>query len=382
MKITLIGPVYPYKGGITHFTQQLNQEFSKKHEVQLISWKRRYPSFLVKNQVENNSSEVIKKNKSVFVLDYLNPLTWIKVVKLIKRNKSKFVFFNWVSPAMTPVFYPLTIMIKLFSKAKPIFICHCAKPHEGRLVDSFLTKLSFSNVDYFVAHSSDEAVEVKKMNKKCSVITSFLPNFNNFDKVVLSEQLKIDMGLKKRTILFFGYIREYKGLWYLIKAMPEIVKQLGDITLLIVGEFWEDKKRYLDLIKDNNLEDSIVLIDNYVPDKEVGKYFVVSDLLVLPYLTTTQSAIVQTAYHFNKPCVVTDVGGLSESVKDDYTGYLVPPKDASALARAAVNFYKLNKKENFIENVKVYKQNFSWEKYLGLIEDRFLNSSSCKCKKR
>lgn len=335
----IIGPVPPYKGGISQFTNQ----FSKKLDSDVISWKRRIPKFLMKNQT---IGEIPKHPK--FGLDFLNPWTWLKTTIKIRFFKYDYVFFNWVSPVMTPIFFPLSLMIKYLTKSEPVMICHNSIPHEKRFVDGFLTNLVFKRCNYFICHSKKDKENIEKINPKAKIISSVLPNLNDFPK---KESNKTD----KKIILFFGFVRPYKGLDILIEAMKKL-----DVTLMIVGEFWKGKEKYnLDKIKDK-----VIVIDKYIPDKDVHMYFNKADILVLPYKSASQSGIVQTSYYFGKPVIVTDVGGLSEAVEDGVTGYVVPPEDPDAIVEAVNKFY--NSDIDFENNIKSKED--GWEQYKQDIE--------------
>ena len=163
-------------------------------------------------------------------------------------------------------------------------------------------------------------------------------------------------------MLFFGFVREYKGLKHLIAALPEIIKRLPKTHLLIVGDFGKDKQEYLELIAQNKMEDFLSIYDGYIPDREVEQYFAASDLVVLPYESATQSGIVQIAYGFERPVVATNVGGLPDVVLDEKTGYLVPPKNPEALADAVVRFFEEQKAGEFAENIRKEASRYSWDR--------------------
>jgi glycosyltransferase involved in cell wall biosynthesis len=188
------------------------------------------------------------------------------------------------------------------------------------------------------------------------------PTRDNYNIAAIKKQL----NLPQKVLLFFGYIRDYKGLKFLLRAMPEIIKQHPNLKLLVVGEFWaKDKQDYFELIQKLNIQENLVLINEYVPNEEVGKYFAVSDVVVLPYVTATQSAAVQTAYAFDKPVLSTAVGGLKDSVIPGQTGYFIEPENAADIAEKVNHFY-----QNPIPpaKVKAQKHLFSWEKYLEFIQ--------------
>ena len=167
-------------------------------------------------------------------------------------------------------------------------------------------------------------------------------------------------------ILFFGIVRKYKGLIYLIKALPEVVKEI-DIDLLIVGEFWDNKQKYIDLMHKLKVENNIKIIDRYIPNEEVEKYFQIADLIVLPYISGSQSGIIQIAYAFNKPVITTNVGGYSEAVIDGETGFVVQPKNCKELAQKILKFLKSKDRNKFVRNIEKEKKKYSWENYIKLL---------------
>jgi len=368
MKIVVIGPTAPYKGGISHYNTLLCKNLSKKHQVELISWKRRYPKFIYPvDQLDKESKKKISSDAR-FILDCLNPFTWLKVFSIIKEKKPDLLIFHWVSPFLSPVFTTISFLTKHFTKTKTLSVCHNVLPHEKRFTDKFLAKSLFRYVDYFLVHSKKDLKDLTSIKKNANVKLGFMPMFDFFEKKNISKsKLRAKLGLKNKVILFFGIVREYKGLIYLIRALPKVLKSTN-LDLLIVGEFWGGKNKYLKEIKDLKLQNNVKIIAKYVPDEEVSDYFSVSDVLVLPYINATQSAILQTAFAFNKPVITTNVGGLKEVVDDGKTGFVVPPRNSSLLSESIIKFYKGNKSKSFSLNVAKEKKKFSWKSLINIIE--------------
>ncbi|MCP4653774.1 MAG: glycosyltransferase [Candidatus Omnitrophica bacterium] len=368
MKIVCIGPTAPYKGGISHYNTLLCQSLSKYHDLELISWKRRYPAFLYPAEQFDKASKKKISSDAKFILDCLNPFTWCKACKIIKKKKADLLIFHWVTPFLFPIFYFISIIVKTFLKTKILLICHNVLPHERGFLDKYIAMVFFSTVDYFIVHSKEDLSNLQRIKSKAKVKLGFA-NFDIFnDGKYNTKKTKKKLNLNKNVILFFGFVRKYKGLDYLLKAMPEILDSI-DLQLLVVGEFWEDKSYYVDLINQLNIKNNIKLVDNYVPNEEVGKYFLVSDVVVLPYVSATQSGIIQISFSFNKPVISTRVGGLGDVVLEGKTGYLVEPKNPSAIAKAVIKFYKNIDKVDFSKWVEKEKKKFSWDRYIYLIED-------------
>lgn len=368
MKLTVIGPTYPYKGGISHFTTILVQNLRKVHNVNFISWKRQYPSFLYPLELRDTQSKQPIKTDANFLLDFFNPISWIQAVMQIRSNKSDLLILTWASPIQSPIYFVLCLLTKMFSKTKILYICHNVLPHENAFYDRFLTKLAFLFADSFIVHSSDDKKILGSLVKNKKILKGFLPIFNIFPKSSTYDVKKIKkrLGLNKKVLLFFGYIRPYKGLKYLIQAMPKIKKDFPNISLLSVGEFWsKDKNSYTLLVNSLNLQKNVVFIDKYAPNEGLGKYFAVADVVVLPYITATQSAALQTAYAFNKPVISTDVGGLKDVIKDTVTGYIIKPEDSADIVRKVKKFFTSWKSS---KEMNKFKSLYSWKKYTQLIK--------------
>jgi len=247
--------------------------------------------------------------------------------------------------------------------------------HESKWIDRLLTKIVLKKGDFFIVHSDDDKQNLLSMFPEAIVRQSFHPtydvfNLGDFDPEIIRKR----HGIEGNVILFFGFIRKYKGLKYLIKALPEVLSKIN-ATLLIVGEFWKDKNEYLQLIDNLGIKDKIIIVDEYVPNEEVGLYFSASDLVVQPYISATGSGIIQVAYGFNKPVIATKVGCLPEVVEDGKTGYLVPPEDPHELAQAILKFFRDGNAEEFSKNVKKENYKFSWDRMIDVIENLALSDN-------
>jgi len=292
------------------------------------------------------------------------------------------IYKYWI-PFFAPCFFTISFLVKLFTKTKVLFICDNVIPHEKRIGDKFLTKLVFSTVDYFIVQSKTVEKDLEKFNKKNKPYRlSPHPLYNIFgekmDKNEARKYIEENYNIKfdtEKVILFFGFIRKYKGLTYLIEAMPEILKH-NNLKLLIAGEFYDDEKPYTEKIKELGLENNIVLLSDFMPDEKVRYFFSVCDCLVLPYTDATQSGIVQIAYYYDKPVIVTDVGGLSEVVISEKTGIIINPGNVNDIFGAVKRFYDENLEEKFSENIKSEKLKYSWEAFTENICELAGNKSS------
>ncbi len=378
-KIILIGPVYPYRGGISHYTGLMYRELSKHYDVEMLSYKMQYPKILFKKEQRDYKNDSFKIDETNFMINTANPFNIIRTANYIKKKKPDMVIIQWWHPYFAPCYF---LLAKFMGKQNLTFVCHNVFPHERFPLDKKLTRLTLKNGKHFIVHAKEEEAELRQImpNPDCRVTPH--PSYNAFcfeHMTKAQAREKLGLSMDEKVLLFFGFVRPYKGLKYLIAAMPKIKEQLGNVKLLIVGEFGsaEDKERYENQIKElaetnkgtvKELETSIVIYDGYMPDREVEKYFAACDMVVLPYESATQSGIVQIAYGFGKPVTVTNVGGLPDVVSDGRTGYVVPPQDEKALAEAVVRYFAEDKEAEFTGNIAAEAYRFSWERMGEVVE--------------
>ncbi len=361
-RIAIVGPVYPYKGGIAHYTGLLCKNLREQFETQMISFQVQYPKILFRKEqkdFENNSFEV---QGTRYILHTANPFNWGKCAREILAGKPDLVIFQWWHPYFAPCYRSLLRKLK---GVKTLFICHNVFPHERFPLDRALTKMVLKRGDFFITHSKTDAADLRSIRKDAAICEAVHPTYDAFQFQNLTQKQarqRLGLGEQGQVLLFFGFVREYKGLKHLIAALPEITQRLPGAHLLIVGDFGKDKQEYLDLIAQNKVEQFLSIYDGYIPDQEVEQYFAASDLVVLPYESATQSGIVQIAYGFERPVVATNVGGLPDVVLHEKTGYLVPPKDSKALADAVVRFFEEQKAADFAQNIRKEAARYSWDR--------------------
>ncbi|MHB1393074.1 MAG: glycosyltransferase [Clostridia bacterium] len=370
-RIALIGPVYPYKGGIAHYTSLLYRILTKKYDVSMISFSLQYPSFLYPGKEQKDyENEQFKINDAKYIINSINPFSWIYTAIHIIRKSPKLIIFQWWNPFFSPAYTLICLLVKAFSSTKVLYLCHNVLPHEKLPFDKQLAIIALRRGDRFIVQSGEDEDKLIKLIPTANYKRTYLPTYNVFNYGQYNEadaRNKLCLN-KHKVLLFFGFVREYKGLIYLIKALPNVVKKYKEIKLLIVGDFYDDKQEYLDEINRLNMGDYINIYDGYIPDKEVEMYFKASDLVVLPYTSATQSGIVQIAYGFEKPVIVTDVGGLPEVVENGKTGFVVCSKDVEKLSKAIVQYFDENRKEVFIKNIQNDQDKYSWDKMVEVIE--------------
>ena len=344
IRLVLIGPVYPYRGGIAHYTTMLYRALRERgHEVLLVSFKRQYPQWLFPGRSDKDpSKKPLKVEEARYWLDSLNPFTWLTTFWRIRRYRPDAVILQWWTTFWAPVWFTLGVLNWLFLRQPLIYICHNVLPHEMHWWDPLLARAVLQWGTRFVVQSAEEEHRLFSLLPGAQATTIPLPVFDMFaDQRMSKEEARERLRLPADVpvLLFFGIVREYKGLKNLLAALPEIRAQLGDVILVVAGEFWEDQQPYLEMIHQLGLEDSVVVDDRYIPNEEVGVYFSAADVLVAPYRQVTGSAVVQMALGYDCPVITTTVGGLADLVRDGENGLLVPPSDSAALAAGIVRYF-------------------------------------------
>jgi glycosyltransferase involved in cell wall biosynthesis len=356
MKIVLIGPAYPLRGGNALFVAYLYEALRAGNDVEVISFSRLYPGFLFPGVRQHDVSTVaIKQHPARHVIDCLNPLTWFKAAAMAAEEKPDILVITWWNPFFGPIVRTIARSFKRRTGKPVLIITENVISHEGRFVDKLLTKLALGTADAFMALSSVVEDTVKKMYPQTPVVRSSLPIYDCYQSAdrLTREEAQKKLGIEgKDVLLFFGYVRQYKGLMNLLSAMPAVLKRIPKAHLLVVGEFYDDPAPYDEAIRRFALKDHVTVVNEYVPNERVHEFFTASHVVVLPYNEATQSGILSIALGFAKPAIVTNVGGLAELIEDGKTGYVVPPNEVPALANAAVRFFELNDRETFSKNVE------------------------------
>ena len=369
-KIVLIGPVYPYKGGISHYTGMMYRALSKKYQTYMVSYSFQYPKLLYKKEQRDYTNDSFRVEDTKYWIHTANPVNWIHAASKIKRLQADLVIIQWWHPYFAPCYWALTRML---GKKKIIFVCHNVFPHERFPLDRMLTKMVLKRGNAFIVQSGKDAEDLQMILPGAKYEQAVHPTYNAFKFENMSKERArelLDITEKEKVLLFFGFVREYKGLKHLIQALPRITERCEDVRLFVVGDFGgaENREAYERLMEENGVRSHITICDGYIPDREIEKFFAACDLVVLPYVSATQSGIVQIAYGFEKPVVVTNVGGLPDVVEDGKTGYVVDPENPTALADAVVRYFKENRKEEFEENVKKEAYRFDWDRMVETVE--------------
>ena len=371
-KLVIIGPAWPLRGGLSAFDEKLATQFTEKGiQTRIDTFSLQYPSFLFPGKSQYTTDpKPINVNIDVCI-NSINPFNWIKIGLKLYREKPDLIIVRFWIPFLAPCLGTILKIAKKNKHTKVISIIDNMIPHEKRMVDRLLTKYFVKKVDGYIAMSEKVKNDIKTFSHK-PVSISPHPIFNHFGDPITKMEARTQLGLPEqdKIILFFGYIRKYKGLDLLIQAMAnETIKNLG-IQLIIVGEFYEDASTYHDLINALGLQNRISFYSNYIPDGEVKNYVCSADFIIQPYKNATQSGVTPLAYHFEKPMLVTNVGGLADTVPHLKTGIVVAPT-AEEIAKGIETLYELGEK-HFVPNIIEEKKKYSWsqmtEKFLALYQ--------------
>lgn len=379
MKLSFLGPAPPFRGGIVTYYAMLARVLKDRgHSVFWASFRKQYPGFLFPGSEQEGETASWLEQPNVQNFVPWSPWSWWKAARSLEDEAPDAVIIKYWLPFFAPGFFAVTWLLRRRTRVRIVYLLDNVIAHEKYPFATFLTRLALGNGDAFIAQSE----QVRKD------LFAVLPETNP-DKVITSPHPVYDFGqpgCPRRSkaqarevlnlppdvclVLFFGFIKAYKGVNNLIDSARYLREEFGDnLRVLIVGDIYGEKQPYVDRISASGAAEIIDLVDGFVPDETVEDYFLAADLAVLPYVSATQSGIIQIAYNYDLPVVTTDVGGLPEVVADGITGFIVPPEDAVALAGAVKRFFKENRAEEFAANVALEKKKYSWDRMAEVIEE-------------
>lgn len=375
MRAAILGPSYPFRGGIAKHTGLLFRNMQAKgHDVNLYSFRKQFPKFLFPGASQFDHSAIAEKTPSVKVFIPWDPFAWLKTADQIKAMNPELLICIWWTPFNAVGYTRVCRMVRKRSNVRILFLLHNVVPHEGIPGKEILSRIAFSQADGYIAQSHTVEREFLRFyppgeSRWHMVVPHPTYNFQEFARPSREESRKKLGVTEDKALLFFGIIRRYKGLKTLLEAFPSIHRHFGgNIRLIIAGEFYDQPQPYLDLISKAGLADSVTIHNRYIPNELVGDYFAASDVVVLPYISASQSGIAQTAFGFDKPVISTQVGGLPETVSHRRTGLLCPANDPSALAGAVIDFYRLSETIDWSANIRNEKSRFSWQNLVEAVE--------------
>ena len=379
LRIGMVGTAYPMRGGLAQYNALLARELAKEHEVDLVSFTRQYPSLLFPGKTQMDTSEDPIRYPATALVDAIGPISWERAARHLTGGRAPLdglVFKYWM-PFFAPAFGTIARRVKRRThpvdpggRAAPrvVAILDNLIPHERRPFDLVLTRYFMGAVDAYVAMSESVRDDLLAEDPNASCLLVPHPVFHTFGERIEKGEARRRLGLapEARLLLFFGFVRDYKGLDVLLEAMPRISRETG-AHLYVLGEFYSGREKTSRQIESLGIGPQVTLRDAYVPDEEVGLYFSAVDAIVLPYRSATQSGIVPIAYQLERPVLCTDVGGLAEIVLDGETGLVVPPEDPDSLASAVKRFYDEGLEERCVARIQVEKRRYSWERMANAV---------------
>ena len=368
MKIVILGTAYPYRGGLAAFNERLTRQFvAEGHDVEIITFTLQYPNFLFPGKTQYSDEPAPTDLKITRMMNSVNPISWIKTGRMIRKMGADLLVIKFWIPLMSPCLGTIARIAKSRensgSKTEVVSILDNVLPHEKRPFDRRLVRYFINSVDRFVAMSDSVLSDLRLFTKDKPAVLSPHPLYDNFGKPVPKSIARLQLGIPdgQKVLLFFGFIRDYKGLDLLMQAYADERIDKSKVRLVIAGEFYNNSQKYKDLELQLGLGNKIDWRTSFIPDYAVKGYFCAADLIVQPYKSATQSGVTQIAYHFCKPMLVTRVGGLAEIVPDGKVGYVVDV-DARQVADAIVDFCNKDDVEFFREGILEEKKKYEWSR--------------------
>ena len=371
MKIIIVGTAYPYRGGLSAFNERLAYEYAQRgDEVEIYTFTLQYPSFLFPGKTQYSDEPAPKGLTIHRRVNSINPLNWISVGREIAKKRPDILITKYWLPFMAPCLGTIERRVRRNGHTRIVSILDNIIPHEHRPGDRLFSRYFVRSTDAFVAMSRSvledlNIFDTKKPRRFCPH-----PLYDHYGELIAKDEARKILGIDPdgRYILFFGFIRGYKGLDLLLDALADNRMKEKDIRLIVAGEFYGDPKPYLEQIERLGIADRVVLCTDFIPDSQVNRYFRAADIVAQPYKSATQSGVTQIAFHFEKPMLVTNVGGLAEIVPNGKVGYVVQP-DAKEIADALVRYYDEGRETAFTENVREEKKKYGWDKMVAAINE-------------
>lgn len=361
-KIVILGSAHPLRGGLSAFNERLAYQLQEEgHKVIIYTFSLQYPNFLFPGTSQYTDEPAPKDLDIRIKVNSINPFNWWKVGKELKNLRPDIVVVKFWLPFMGPCFGTILRLLKSNKHTRVVSVLDNVIPHEKRPGDKPFTQYFLKTVDACIAMSKSVQADLKTLQAQLPCVFIPHPLYDHFGAIGAKSIARAKLGIEEqdKVLLFFGFIRKYKGLDLLLEAMRHPAIRKAGIKLLVAGEFYEDASFYTDLIKEHDLTSACVMHTDFIPNSEVATYFNAADVVVQPYRTATQSGISQMAYHFEKPMIVTNVGGLPEIVPNGKVGF-VTEVDADAIAKAILAFYSDGMAEKFAAGLRAEKAKYEW----------------------
>ena len=365
MNIILLGTAYPFRGGLATFNERLARQLQAEgHQVEVITFTLQYPSFLFPGKTQYSSEQPPTDLHITQRVNSCNPFNWLRVGRYIRRQQPDLLITCYWMAFFAPCYSIIERIAKRNGKTRAIALVHNMIPHEPSLLDKLFAPFYVRSTDGFVALSDSVVQDINHFDKNNKPKTSYPhPIYDHYGDPMTKQEAcqALNLDPNNQYMLFFGLVRAYKGLDLLLDAFGQVKDRLPNLQLIIAGEFYEDEDKYRTQIANNQLTDRVIIRNEFIADADLRKYFGAADLIVQPYKSATQSGVTQVAFHFEKPMLVTNVGGLGEIVHDRKMGYAVAPQ-ADAIAEAIADYYTHDRQADYTEYLILQKENYSWEK--------------------
>lgn len=373
MRVSMIAPFPPYRGGISQFATSSWEALSDSgHELQALGFTRRYPRRIFPRISSYEVTPTMTPGPVLRVIDALGPWTWGESARRVAGFEPDVLFLHHWTPLLAPAYRSILGRVRRRHPAvRAIALVHDAIPSEPRPFDTGLNRWFLREVDGCIVLSETVERDLWALGLTRPIRRIHHPTYDRFGPAPSREEARDRLGIAEDTplVLFFGYVRPYKGLDVLLEAVAEVRRELPELRLLVAGEFVEDAARYTRLLSELGIARAVDVRDEFVPDQDVATLFAACDVVVQPYLTATYSGVAKIAFHFERPLILTDVGGLGELVDDGHAGLVVPPRDPEALAEAIQRFFDENLAEELTEGVRAQKAEFSWDRLVDAVEE-------------
>ena len=365
MNRVILGTAYPFRGGLATFNERLARQLQAEgHQVEVITFTLQYPSFLFPGKTQYSTEKASTDLQISQQVHSCNPFNWIKVGHRIRKMQPDMLITCYWMAFFAPCYGMIQRIVQRNGKTHCIALVHNMIPHEPSILDKLFAPFFVRHTDGFVALSESVVQDIDHLDRNNKPKTSYPhPIYDHYGEQMSKEEAcqALNLNPENQYMLFFGLVRAYKGLDLLLDAFGKVKDQLPNLQLIIAGEFYEDEDKYRAQIANNGLTNRVIIKNEFIADADLRKYFGAADLIVQPYKSATQSGVTQVAFHFEKPMLVTNVGGLGEIVHDHKMGYAVAPQ-ADAIAEAIADYYTHDRQADYTEYLILQKENYSWEK--------------------
>ncbi len=363
MNIIILGTAYPFRGGLATFNERLARQLQAEgHTVEVITFTLQYPSFLFPGKTQYSTEKAPTDLRISQQVHSCNPFNWIKVGRRIRKMQPDMLITCYWMAFFAPCYGMIQRIVQRNGKTRCIALVHNMIPHEPSILDKLFAPFFVRHTDGFVALSESVVQDINRFDHGTKPKTSYPhPIYDHYGEPMSNEEAchALHLNPENQHMLFFGLVRAYKGLDLLLDAFGKVKDQLPNLQLIIAGEFYEEEEKYRAQIANNGLTDRVIIKNEFIADADLRKYFGAADLIVQPYKSATQSGVTQVAFHFEKPMLVTNVGGLGEIVHDHKMGYAVEPK-AEAIAQALTDYYTHNRQADYTQYLIQQKDRYSW----------------------